>query len=66
MRLSKHYHYLNINHIVDMKKIIRIVSEGVKPYISPSLRVVPLTTEFSFLQSNLEPIDGGDDPDIDW
>lgn len=49
-----------------MKKIIRIVSEGAKPYISPSLRVVPMTTEFSFLQSNLEPISGGDGPDIDW
>ena len=49
-----------------MKKIIRIVSEGVKTYISPSLRVVPIATEFAFLQSNLEPIEGGSDPDIDW
>ena len=49
-----------------MKKIIRIVREGLKPYISPSLRVVPIATEFAFLQSNLEPIEGGDDPDIDW
>ena len=49
-----------------MKQIIHIVSEGVRTYISPSIRVVPMTTEFSFLQSNLEPIDGGGDPDIDW
>ena len=59
-------HFLNLSYIVDMKQIIRIDCEGVKPYISPSLRVVPITTEFSFLQSNLEPIGGGDDPDIDW
>ena len=37
-----------------------------RPYVSPSVRVVPMTTECSFLQSNLEPIGGGDDPAIDW
>ena len=40
--------------------------EGEQPYMSPSFRVVALTTDLSFLKSNLEPIDGGDDPDIDW
>ena len=49
-----------------MKQIICIVGVGVKPYVTPSFRVVPLTTEISFLASNLEPISGGDDPDIDW
>ena len=35
-------------------------------YISPSLRLFVTKLEISFLLSNLEPIDGGDDPDIDW
>lgn len=35
-------------------------------YEKPSLRLVETKMELSFLQSNLEPIDGGDDPDIDW
>ena len=35
-------------------------------YIVPSLRIIDTTLEISFLQSNLEPIDGGGDPDIDW
>lgn len=35
-------------------------------YVSPSVRVVETKQEFSFLASNLEPIDGGDDPEIDW
>lgn len=35
-------------------------------YIAPSVRIVDLTLDHSFLASNLEPIDGGDDPDIDW
>lgn len=39
---------------------------GREPYIAPAFRMIPLSTEFSFLQSNLEPIDGGNDPDIDW
>ena len=37
-----------------------------KEYQSPSLRLIATQSETSFLQSNLEPIDGGDDPDIDW
>ena len=35
-------------------------------YVAPSARVVDLTLDYSFLASNLEPIGGGDDPDIDW
>lgn len=35
-------------------------------YASPSLRIINTNLEVSFLQSNLEPIGGGDDPDIDW
>ena len=35
-------------------------------YTAPSMRFVDLTLDQSFLASNLEPIDGGDDPDIDW
>ena len=30
------------------------------------MRIVDLSIEQSFLQSNLEPIGGGEDPDIDW
>ena len=35
-------------------------------YVAPVARVVETKQEYSFLLSNLEPIDGGDDPDIDW
>ena len=35
-------------------------------YVAPSLRIVDLAVDQSFLASNLEPIGGGDDPDIDW
>lgn len=37
-----------------------------KEYVCPSLRLVELSPEVFFLQSNTEPIGGGDDPDIDW
>ena len=37
-----------------------------KEYFKPSQRTIYLQIEHLFLQSNLEPIDGGDDPDIDW
>ena len=40
--------------------------EPLGSYVAPSLRVVETRQELSFLTSNLEPIDGGDDPDIDW
>ena len=46
-----------------------IKTEQSKPcggYVSPSVRVVETQQELSFLASNLEPIVGGDDPDIDW
>lgn len=35
-------------------------------YMAPSLRIIDTFLEISFLASNLEPIEGGDDPDIDW
>ena len=35
-------------------------------YTAPSLRIIVTNLETSFLQSNLEPINGGDGPDIDW
>ena len=35
-------------------------------YAAPLVRVVEMRQEFSFLASNLEPIDGGDNPDIEW
>jgi hypothetical protein len=36
-------------------------------YVAPSLRVTEIKQECAFLaSSNLEPIEGGDDPDIDW
>ena len=41
-------------------------NESIKEYLRPSLRIIETDLELSFLQSNLEPIDGGDDPDIDW
>lgn len=37
-----------------------------EPYRAPSVRIIETNPEISFLQSNLEPIGGGDDPDIDW
>ena len=40
--------------------------ESRKDYQVPSLRFMETNLEMSFLQSNLEPIGGGDDPDIDW
>lgn len=35
-------------------------------YCTPVVRDIRFCQERSFLASNLEPIDGGDDPDIDW
>ena len=35
-------------------------------YVAPCVRVVVMSADISFLASNLEPIDGGDDPFIDW
>ena len=42
------------------------LNESGKDYQTPSLRVIEASQETSFLLSNLEPIGGGDDPDIDW
>ena len=36
-----------------------------RPYCAPTLRAVTIQCEDSIL-SNTEPIDGGDDPDLDW
>jgi len=42
-------------------------AEGVRgAYVSPSIRVKETMVEAAFLQSNTEPIGGGDDPDIEW
>ena len=35
-------------------------------YQTPSLRLIDTNLETNLLASNLEPIGGGDDPDIDW
>lgn len=40
--------------------------ESRSTYLTPSMRIVYAKVEFSFLASNLEPIGGGEDPDIDW
>ena len=37
-----------------------------QPYSSPFCRIMEVDLDGSFLLSNTEPIDGGDDPDIDW
>ena len=41
-------------------------NEARKEYQAPALRFVETALEYSFLQSNLEPIGGGNDPDNDW
>lgn len=35
-------------------------------YMVPSLRIIDTNQETSFMASNLEPIDGGNDDYIDW
>lgn len=42
------------------------IQHSLDKYQAPAMRVIDTRLEASFLQSNLEPIDGGDDPDIDW
>ena len=37
-----------------------------RSYLVPFTRVVEMKLDLSFLASNLEPIDGGGEPDIDW
>ena len=45
---------------------MEIIRETRDVYQAPSLRIITTNLEISFLASNLEPIGGGDDPDIDW
>ena len=45
---------------------MEIIRETRDAYQVPTIRIIYTNLESSFLQSNLEPIDGGDDPDIDW
>ena len=45
---------------------MEIIRETRNAYHAPFLRIIDTNLETSFLQSNLEPIGGGDDPDIDW
>ena len=45
---------------------MEIIRETRDAYQAPSMRLIETYLEVSFLQSNLEPIGGGDDPDIDW
>ena len=52
-----------LNHISDMNITKK---QSLEAYLAPALRVIDTRLETSFLASNLEPIDGGDDPDIDW
>ena len=56
--------FLQVNAKLHMKS--NTSSELRKDYQTPSLRFIETSLEVSFLQSNLEPIDGGDDPEIDW
>ena len=56
--------FLQVNAIRIMKNSTS--NESRKNYQTPSLRFIETNLETSFLQSNLEPIGGGDDPDIDW
>ena len=41
-------------------------NESRKDYQTPCGEIIETNLEISFLQSNLESIDGGDDPEIDW
>ena len=52
---------ITISHMIKTEHI-----EPLGSYEAPCMRVVETRQELSFLASNLEPIDGGDDPDIDW
>ena len=42
------------------------IKHSPEAYQAPAMRVIDTRLESSFLASNLEPIGGGDDPDIDW
>ena len=45
--------------------IVKLTSTP-KPYQTPAIRVLEPRFEQSFLESNTEPIDGGDDSYIPW
>ena len=46
---------------------IPITTKVVKSrYVSPAQRYIELSMDLPFLQFNLEPIGGGDDPDTPW
>ena len=53
---SQRYPHMKNNTLVKPKVV----------YQTPSLRLIEMNLEASFLASNLEPIGGGDDPDFDW
>ena len=55
---------LQVNAFRIMNSTNDLISKEV--YVAPSLRLIDTSLETSFLASNLEPIGGGDDPDIDW
>ena len=62
--ISEFYYFCNLTTSTRMKySESRHQQEG---YVSPSMRFIDLKLDQSFLASNLEPIGGGDDPDIDW
>jgi hypothetical protein len=45
-----------------MEQMTCFVCKQEKTYISPAIRIVPMTTEYSFLTSNTETIiDGGEE-----
>lgn len=56
---STHMNYDSMNNSITTKVVKN-------RYVSPAQRYVELSMDQSFLQSNLEPIDGGDNPEIDW
>ena len=57
------YIFTSSNHRTAMDIVIKHFPEA---YQTPTSRVIDTHLETSFLASNLEPIEGGDDPDIDW
>jgi len=42
------------------------LSANGKHYAAPAVRFLNVHLEKVFLKSNTEPIEGGDDPEIDW
>ena len=56
-----YYHLITSTHMTHSESF-----GALEEYHTPSVRIVDLRQETVFLASNLEPIDGGSDPDIDW